>query len=224
MTGGAEAGSGTVPDLVGVVLAAGAGTRLRPFTLRHPKALATVAGRTLLDLALERVSPYVLRTAVNAHAHAEQVVAALAGRDVHVEVEEPEALGTAGALGNLRGWIAGADVLLGNVDAWYGDPGVVGDLVAGWDRERPRLLCVPGGTPGVLDGVRYVGTALIPWWSVATLAAEPGGLYEVSWQELHAVGRLELVVMPDLLAVDCGTPEDLRRSNLLAGAPDTSAG
>jgi len=224
MTGGAEDETGTVPPLVGVVLAAGAGTRLRPFTLEHPKALATVAGRTLLDLALERVTPYVVRTAVNAHAHADQVVAALAGRAVHVEVEEPEALGTAGALGNLRGWIEGSDVLLGNVDAWYADEGAVGDLVAGWDRERPRLLCVPGGTPGVLDGVRYVGTALLPWWSVAELAPEPSGLYEASWQALHAAGRLELVVRTDLVAVDCGTPEDLRRANLLAGAPDTSAG
>lgn len=223
MTDGGEGTGGSVPDLVAVVLAAGAGTRLRPFTLEHPKALATVGGRTLLDLALERVAPYVVRTAVNAHAHADQVVAALAGRDLHVEVEAPEALGTAGALGNLRTWIDGAAVLLANVDAWYADPGVVGELVDGWDGERPRLLCVPGGTPGVLDGVRYVGTALLPWWSVADLAPEPSGLYEVSWQALHAAGRLDLVVRPDLVAVDCGTSEDLRRANLLAAA-DTSAG
>lgn len=224
MTDGGEGTGGSVPDLVGVVLAAGAGTRLRPFTLGHPKALATVGGRTLLDLALARVAPYVDRTAVNAHAHAEQVVAALAGRDVHVEVEDPEALGTAGALGNLRRWVDGADVLLANVDAWYADPGVVGELLEGWDRVRPRLLCVPGGTPGVLDGVRYVGTALLPWCSVAGLAPEPSGLYEVSWQGLHAAGRLDLVVRPDLVAVDCGTPEDLLRANRLATTADTSAG
>jgi MurNAc alpha-1-phosphate uridylyltransferase len=216
MTDRAEEAAGSVPDLVGVVLAAGAGTRLRPFTDHHPKALATVGGRTLLDLALERVTPYAGRVAVNAHHLAEQVVDHLAGRDVHVAEEQPEALGTAGALGNLRPWIDGSPVLLTNADAWYADPSVVGDLVAGWDGERPRLFAVPGGTPGVLGGVRYVGTALLPWWSVARLEPVPTGLYEVSWHALHQAGRLELVVRPDLVAVDCGTAADLDRADRLA--------
>ena len=73
-----------VTDLVGVVLAAGAGTRLRPLTDVRPKALCTVGGRPLLDLALDRVVPHAGRTAVNAHHHADQLLAALAGRDVHV--------------------------------------------------------------------------------------------------------------------------------------------
>jgi MurNAc alpha-1-phosphate uridylyltransferase len=216
MTDRAEEAAGSVPDLVGVVLAAGAGTRLRPFTDHHPKALATVGGRTLLDLALERVTPYAGRVAVNAHHLAEQVVHHLAGRDVHVAEERLEALGTAGALGNLRQWIDGSPVLLTNADAWYADPSVVGDLVAGWDGERPRLLAVPGGTPAVLGGARYVGTALLPWWSVAPLEPVPTGLYEVSWRALHQAGRLELDVRPDLVAVDCGTAADLDRADRLA--------
>jgi MurNAc alpha-1-phosphate uridylyltransferase len=225
MAAGAEGTTGSVPDLVGVVLAAGAGTRLRPLTDVRPKALCTVGGRTLLDRALERVRPHVGRTAVNAHHLAEQVVAHLAGSEVHVAVEQPEALGTAGAVGNLRPWIDGSPVLLANSDAWYADPAAVGELVAGWDGRRPRLLCVPGGDPGVLDGARYVGTALLPWWSVRDLAPEPTGLYEVSWRALHAAGRLELVVRPHLVAVDCGTRADLDRADRLASSiPDTSPG
>jgi CTP:molybdopterin cytidylyltransferase MocA len=224
MTDRAEGPAGSVPDLVAVVLAAGAGTRLRPLTDVRPKALCTVGGRPLLDRALERVAPHVGRTAVNAHHLAEQIVAHLAGHDVHVAVEQPTALGTAGALGNLRPWIDGSPVLLTNADAWYADPAAVGALVAGWDGSRPRLLCVPGGAPGVLDGRRYVGTALLPWWSVADLEPEPTGLYEVSWRALHAAGRLELVVRPDLVAVDCGTLADLERADRLAAQPDPSAG
>jgi len=216
MTDRAEGTAGSVPDLVAVVLAAGAGTRLRPLTDVRPKALCTVGGRPLLDLALERVAPHVGRTAVNAHHHADQLSAALAGRDVHVEVESPEALGTAGALGNLRSWLDGAAVLLTNADAYYPEPSAVAGLVDGWDGERPRLLCVPGGVPGVLGGVRYVGSALLPWWSVRDLAPEPSGLYEVSWRALHAAGRLDLWVPPGLLAVDCGTPADYLRANLVA--------
>ena len=216
MTDRAEGTAGSVPDLVALVLAAGAGTRLRPLTDVRPKALCTVGGRPLLDLALERVAPHVRRTAVNVHHHADQLCAALAGRDVHVEVEAPVALGTAGALGNLRGWVDRAAVLLTNADAYYPEPAVVAGLLEGWDGERPRLLCVPDGVPGVLGGVRYVGSALLPWWSVRDLAPEPSGLYEVSWRALHAAGRLDLWVPPGLVAVDCGTPADYLRANLLA--------
>ena len=68
----------------------------------------------------------------------------------------------------------------------------------------------------MLGGLRYVGTALLPWWSVRDLAPEPAGLYEVSWRgAARARARLDLVVT-DLPAVDCGTPADYLRANLLA--------
>ena len=205
----------TRDGLVGVVLAAGAGSRLRPLTDVRPKPLCPVGDRTLLDLALDRVAPHVSRTAVNAHHHADQLVTALAGREVHVSLEQPAALGTAGALGALRDWVDGRAVLVTNADAYYaaGDP--VGELVAGWDGDRPRLLCVRTGAASDFGDLHYVGTALLPWWSVRDLAPVPSGLYEVSWRDLHAAGRLELAVT-EITAVDCGTPADYLRANMLA--------
>jgi NDP-sugar pyrophosphorylase family protein len=203
-------------DLAGVVLAAGAGTRLRPLTDVRPKPLCTVDRRPLLDWALDRVTPHTGEVAVNVHHHAGQMLAALAARGVHVSHEEARALGTAGALGLLRGWLDGRAVLLTNADAWYpaASGEVLADLVAGWDGERPRLLCVPD--PGAeFDGLRYVGTALLPWWSVRHLAPEPSGLYEVSWAALHSHGRVDLVAS-GLDAVDCGTPRDYLDANLAA--------
>jgi NDP-sugar pyrophosphorylase family protein len=207
------------PGIAGVVLAAGEGRRLRPLSDVRPKALCTVAARPLLEWALERLRPYVAEAAVNAHAHVDLMRAWLDTHRVRVSVEPGEARGTAGALGLLRDWIDGRPVMVTNADAWYPPEmaPVLADLVAGWDGERPRLLCVRTDDPvdGVFDGLRYVGTCLLPWWSVRGLTPEPAGLYEVSWRELHAQGRLELVETA-VPAVDCGTPADYLRANMLA--------
>ncbi|HEX5534894.1 MAG TPA: sugar phosphate nucleotidyltransferase, partial [Actinomycetales bacterium] len=126
--------------LAGVVLAAGLGTRLRPLTHLRPKALCPVGGVPLVDLALERLEPFCgsgsHALAVNAHHHAEQVVAHI-GERAFMSVEQREALGTAGALGALHDWLDGRDVLLTNADAYLAGP--LDELVDGWDRERCRL-------------------------------------------------------------------------------------
>jgi NDP-sugar pyrophosphorylase family protein len=61
-----------------------------------------------------------------------------------------------------------------------------------------------------------VAGALMPWADVATLAAEPSGLYEVSWRDAFAnEDRLEVVMLPeDAAFVDCGTPQDYLEANL----------
>jgi N-acetyl-alpha-D-muramate 1-phosphate uridylyltransferase len=214
------------PGLAGVVLAAGAGTRLRPLTDLRPKALCPVADRPLVDWALDRLALNTARIAVNIHHHRDKMLAHLSGRGLHLSVEEPAALGTAGALGNLRDWLAGDAVLVTNSDAWHPSrPDPLGPLVNGWDGERPRLLCVRSAGRGDFDGLRYVGAALLPWWSVRDLAPVPSGLYEVSWARLYAENALDLVSTPGNW-VDCGTPADYLRANLAAsgGASVVGAG
>src|SRR5688500_9646540 len=104
-------------SVAGVVLAAGAGTRLRPLTLLRPKALCPVGDRPLVDHALDRVHRVTSDVAASAPRGLDQMRAHLDGL-VHLSVEQPEALGTAGALGLLRPWIAGRAVLVTNADAW----------------------------------------------------------------------------------------------------------
>ncbi|UCG89175.1 MAG: nucleotidyltransferase family protein [Gemmatimonadota bacterium] len=61
-----------------MILAAGAGTRLRPLTDQVPKALVQVGGRSLLEWVLDRlVAAGVDRVIVNAHYHEEQIRAFL---------------------------------------------------------------------------------------------------------------------------------------------------
>ena len=105
-----------------MILAAGLGTRLRPLTDDKPKALVTVAGRTLLEIAIERLRGFgVTEIIVNAHHFAEQVEQFLRSRSFGVRVEvsrEDELLDTGGGLKKAAWFFAGDDepFLLHNVD------------------------------------------------------------------------------------------------------------
>ena len=197
-------------DLAGVVLAAGAGTRLRPLTELLPKALGPVGDRPLVEHALTRAAPHVGQTAVNVHAHTPRMREHLQGR-VHLSVEEPDALGTAGALGQLRAWIDGRDVLVTNADAWLRDD--LGALVREWDGERARLLVVRDPDRGDFGPWRYSGACLLPWRLVRELPATPAGLYEACWRHEERRGALDLCPT-DAAFIDCGTPRDYLDANM----------
>ncbi len=110
-----------------MILAAGLGTRLRPLTSDRPKALVTVAGRTLLEIALLRLRAIGVRhVVVNAHHFAEMIVDYLNanqnfGLTIQVSIEE-ELLDTGGGLKHAAPWLvdSSADsndpILVHNVD------------------------------------------------------------------------------------------------------------
>jgi NDP-sugar pyrophosphorylase family protein len=86
-----------------MILAAGLGTRLRPFTDNRPKALVEVAGRTLLEIALRRLKNVgVIEVIVNVHHFADMILAYLRDNDnfgMRIEVSrEEELLDTGGGL------------------------------------------------------------------------------------------------------------------------------
>lgn len=200
-------------SIAAIVLAAGAGTRLRPLTLLRPKALCPVANVLLVDNAIERAGAVTPRIAVNVHHGREQMVEHLSGR-VHLSIEDPEPLGTAGAIGGLLPWVQGRDVLTVNADSWHREP--LERFVSGWDRERVRLLVVPDGIrPDFPGGLRYAGASLVPGWIARGLKARPSGLYEELLQPAFQTGSLDLV--PSLTPFfDCGTPADYLAANLHA--------
>jgi NDP-sugar pyrophosphorylase family protein len=202
-------------SLAGVVLAAGAGTRLRPLTLLRPKPLCPLGDRPLLDHAVASMPAVVGGLAVNVH-HGrdamEEHVGALAerhARSVHISVEREVALGTAGAIGHLSRWLEGRDVLVVNADTWH--MADLGAFVGAWDRDRVAVLAA---TAGELGPRSMVVASLLPARAAAELPDEPSGLWEMLWAPLLARGRLE-TFHTDAVAMDCGTPARYLGANLV---------
>jgi NDP-sugar pyrophosphorylase family protein len=79
-----------------MILAAGLGTRLRPFTDDRPKALVEVAGRTLLEITLARLRTFGVREViVNVHHFADMVIEYLKQHDnfgMRIEISREEVL------------------------------------------------------------------------------------------------------------------------------------
>ncbi|HEX7746962.1 MAG TPA: NTP transferase domain-containing protein [Micromonosporaceae bacterium] len=213
-------------DICAVLLAAGEGRRLRPITDHRPKALCPVGNVPVLDRALARAAGLGFagpdRVAVNACYLADQVVAHVGGR-AHVSVEAPPLLGTAGGVANLRDWIDGRGVLVGNADAYLAhrlaEPGPdIAALVRGWDGRTVRLLGRPGaaaGEPGTFDGHYFAGFSLLPWRYVAGLRVAPSDLVRTVWRPAEAAGELAVIAY-DGTFLDTGTPADYLAANLHA--------
>jgi NDP-sugar pyrophosphorylase family protein len=79
-----------------MILSAGLGTRLRPLTNDCPKALVTVAGRTLLEIVLCRLRAFGVREVIiNVHHHAGMILDYLQAHDnfgMCIEVSPEEVL------------------------------------------------------------------------------------------------------------------------------------
>lgn len=82
--------------MVALVFAAGLGTRLKPWTLSHPKALVPVGGVPMLERVLRRIEELgPRRIVVNVHHFAAQIIDFLRHRQSHAEIlvsDETDAL------------------------------------------------------------------------------------------------------------------------------------
>ncbi len=126
------------PVKAGMVLAAGLGSRLRPLTDDLPKPLITLAGRTLIDRALDRLrAAGVDRLVVNTHYLAARIETHMAGRAGPriILSHEPELLETGGGVKRALKQLGGGRFFVVNCDAvWTDGPRpALARLVAAWD-------------------------------------------------------------------------------------------
>ena len=87
-----------------MIFAAGLGTRLKPFTDNHPKALFTVNNKTLLERNIEYLIKYgITEIIINVHHFADQIIQHVADKNyrgikICFSVETSELLDTGGGL------------------------------------------------------------------------------------------------------------------------------
>ncbi|MBL1257969.1 nucleotidyltransferase family protein [Methylocystis sp. Sn-Cys] len=110
-----------------MVFAAGLGTRMRPLTDQTPKPLVTVAGRTLIDRALDDFARAGIETAiVNVHHLADQIEAHLVARReprIVISDERTLLLDQGGGIKKVLPLIGEDPFFICNTDAfWFGAP------------------------------------------------------------------------------------------------------
>ncbi|MBI5590520.1 MAG: nucleotidyltransferase family protein [Deltaproteobacteria bacterium] len=97
------------------LLAAGRGTRLRPYTDTIPKCLIPIQGKPLLGIWLDHLRLQGVREVlINTHHHAHQVEAFVRGyshcREIRIVLSnEPELLGSAGTIRHCRDFVDNED-------------------------------------------------------------------------------------------------------------------
>ncbi len=211
-----------VPETA-MVLAAGFGKRMRPLTDDTPKPLIPVAGKALIDYALDRfVDAGVKRAIVNVHYLADQVEAHLnprANPEIIISDERDSLLETGGGLMKARPHFYGAPIYCTNTDAILIDEGgqePCGTLADHWDADKmdALLLLVPGDRASGYDGagdfdrtedgrIAFRSGARAPFVftglqiiTPALIDKGPGGAFstKILWDDALARGRLFGVV------------------------------
>lgn len=212
-----------------MILAAGFGTRMGALTADRPKPLIEVAGRALLDHALDAVAgcaPVV----VNAHYRAEQIAAHLRERPgAMLSREDHGILDSGGGIKQALPMLGRGPIATVNADAVWKGPQPIEVLRAAWRPEEMEalLLLVPraravarqgGGDFGMAacgrlswdkseSGIVYTGAQIIKTERIAAHPARVFSLRDI-WQAMMEGQRLFGVTYPGLWA-DVGHPEGI---------------
>lgn len=138
-----------------MIFAAGFGTRMRPLTRDRPKPLIALAGRPMIDHAIDLArGAGAQRLVANLHYKAEMLRAHLAGSDVDMVEESPDLLDTGGGLRHALPQLGPGPVWTLNPDAVWQGPNPLEFAAERWDDDRmdALLVCVPPDRAHGRDG------------------------------------------------------------------------
>ncbi|VWX51258.1 nucleotidyltransferase family protein [Novosphingobium sp. 9U] len=141
----------TLASDTAMVLAAGLGKRMRPLTATQPKPLVRVAGKPLIDYALDQLeSAGVAKAVVNVHYLADALEAHLRkrahGPEVTISSERDLLLETGGGMAKALDLLPDPFFALNSDNVWLEGPrNAFAELSSAWDPARmdALLLLVP---------------------------------------------------------------------------------
>ncbi len=217
-----------------MVLAAGLGARMRPITDTLPKPLIGIAGKTLLDRALDTLAAAgVEKAVVNIHHLGDQVARHVAGRTaprIVVSDESARLLDSAGGIVKALRELGKAPFFVLNADTFWleGTTSNLARLALAWDAAAMDILVMladpaqatghSAGTDFLMDaggrlrrahkapdGLIYAGAAIVSPSVFCGAAAEPHSL-NLYFDRAIAAGRLYGMKMEGHW-ITVGTPE-----------------
>lgn len=162
------------PDSV-MIFAAGFGTRMGHLTQDRPKPLISVAGKPLIDHALNLLDGQGFHTVVaNLHYLPDQIRTHLSGRDILFSDETSQILETGGGLKAALPLLGAGPVVTMNTDAVWAGPNPIPMLLEAWNPERmdALLMCVPRD-----NAVGHAGQGDFLLDSTGRLTRGPGLVY-----------------------------------------------
>lgn len=218
--------------MIGYVLAAGFGTRLKPITDMIPKALVPVCGVPLIEVALRYFRKNAIETlCTNVHYQGE-VLKMFTDRlpyNVRVFDEQPDILGTGGAIYNAKEFletdetfaVLNSDIVLNfplhNYIEAFEKSDTTCVLISTTDETVPSILSDDAGnycgTVGNQFGEgsvksSFVGLALYKREALSFFTADDFSVVPV-WQRMVEAGKKVEVWNKSFYWKDTGKPEDL---------------
>lgn len=207
-----------------LIFAAGLGTRMGALTADRPKPLIPVAGRALIDHALNLTEGLDLVRVVNTHYRADMILAHLQGRSIAFSHEEA-LLETGGGLRQALPLLPAGPVFTLNSDAVWSGPNPLAMLAQGWrDGMEGLLLMVPRdravGHPGRGDFLPDTGGRIARGPGLVYVGAQiirPGALHDIPetafslnrvWDGMIARGTLYGLTYPGQWC-DVGQPASI---------------
>lgn len=226
-----------IPQAV-MLFAAGFGTRMGHLTAHQPKPLIPVAGRALIDHALDLVQDAgVPRKVVNLHYKAEMLSSHLAHTDAVLSVELPDILETGGGLRQALPLLGTGPVFTMNTDAIWKGPNPLVLAQNTWDPDKmdALLVCVrlanAVGHTGQGDFVIenhgqlrrgsdfvYGGVQIIKTTGLADITESAFSL-NLLWDRMLQDGRIFGLPYPGLWC-DVGHPEGITLAERMIGTSD----
>ena len=217
----------TRPPQAIMLFAAGFGKRMGELTRNRPKPLIAVAGKPLVDHALdlaECVQPD--RIVANLHYHADQLADHLSPRGVLLSHEAPDILETGGGLRAALPLLGPDPVFTLNTDAIWSGPNPLTLLKNAWnpDKMDALLMCIPVrqtiGHSGPGDftadadgritrgpGLVYGGAQILKTDGLHTFPERAFSL-NLLWDRMHQQDRLFALRYPGRWC-DVGRPEGI---------------